>query len=210
MKPKRFFQEPNCAWSTKQCDFILREVRSSEITVTIDTDKKKAALSFHYDEKIIDMIKTIPGKWWVPDEKIWTIPLRRDLRAYLENLFNGHAELQFIEQEKPLLTVHSENGKSARTNADTTNKELFDPEEEESKPVQSSLFIDKLKNAMSVRKNSKTTFRNYSHHFRLFCEHINKPPEEATDDDISVWHNWKCSNFREGDNHSRCFKEGIG
>ena len=41
----------------------------TRISVLIDNVKKKAALRFPYDEKIIDLTKTIPGKWWVVDEK---------------------------------------------------------------------------------------------------------------------------------------------
>ena len=34
------------------------------------------ALQFKYDRVLVGLIRTIPGRWWHPDEKYWTIPER--------------------------------------------------------------------------------------------------------------------------------------
>jgi len=44
-------------------------------------------ITFRYDPKVIDIVKTVPGKRWVPEFKYWTIPL--DKLGFLIKAFEG-------------------------------------------------------------------------------------------------------------------------
>jgi hypothetical protein len=46
------------------------------VLVSIHTlDKREAAVRFPYDENLIDIVRDVPGRRWVPASKYWTIPL---------------------------------------------------------------------------------------------------------------------------------------
>lgn len=42
--------------------------------VIITTDGIRATVHFPYDEDLVDLIRGIPGRKWVAEEKFWTIP----------------------------------------------------------------------------------------------------------------------------------------
>lgn len=123
----------------------------TKIDVSIDTATKTATLRFAYDHTIVELIKEIPGKRWIPDKKVWTIPLRDDLQPFLQNHFREYGTCVFESTEKSSLTILPRD------------------------------FIDTMKK----QRNSRSTIRSYSHHLELFLRFIDKPPEKATDADIS-------------------------
>ena len=44
-------------------------------------------LKFPYDPIAIDLIKQVPGRRWVPESKVWTIPV--DKLGFFLNQFKG-------------------------------------------------------------------------------------------------------------------------
>jgi hypothetical protein len=44
------------------------------VTARIIVDGESAAISFPFDQVLIDLVKTIPGRQWVKAEKVWRIP----------------------------------------------------------------------------------------------------------------------------------------
>lgn len=52
-------------------------------------------ITFKYDPRVIARIKLVPGRRWVPSEKIWTIP--RDKLGFLLAQFKGSEYEQFIK-----------------------------------------------------------------------------------------------------------------
>jgi hypothetical protein len=47
-------------------------------TATITKDPKSrytALVRFRYDRAAVDAIKTVPGRSWDPDRKVWTVPI---------------------------------------------------------------------------------------------------------------------------------------
>lgn len=44
-------------------------------------------IRFRYDPVIVDLIKNVPGRWWIPEQKIWTIP--KDRLGFLLAQFKG-------------------------------------------------------------------------------------------------------------------------
>jgi hypothetical protein len=57
------------------------------VYVQIIKPANRAILDFKYHPPIVELVKSIPGKVWFPDNKFWTIPVRPDLEQYLNNLF---------------------------------------------------------------------------------------------------------------------------
>lgn len=55
--------------------------------ITVRQDKEIYEIFTHYDPVIIEMIKQIPGRRWVPERKAWTIP--RNNLGFFVNIFKG-------------------------------------------------------------------------------------------------------------------------
>lgn len=56
--------------------------------------EKRVGLFFTYDPGLIELVKTIPGRRWSPDEKCWHFPFRPDYFTFLQRHFTGRAEVR--------------------------------------------------------------------------------------------------------------------
>lgn len=54
-------------------------------------------------------------------------------------------------------------------------------------PSAEIILPEEFLNAMKKKRNSRSTKKNYSHHLKLFLQFIDKPAEEATDEDIGSY-----------------------
>ncbi len=42
--------------------------------ISVIQDNDVYIIRFPYDEKLKDIVKDVPGRRWIPEQKIWTIP----------------------------------------------------------------------------------------------------------------------------------------
>lgn len=54
---------------------------------------KRVKLVFPFDRRLIEKVKTLPGKAWSESEKCWHLPFRSDHLAFLRKTFAGLAEI---------------------------------------------------------------------------------------------------------------------
>lgn len=69
--------------------------------INVIQNDKVYEISFPYDINVISLIKNVPGRCWVPERKIWTIPL--DRLGFLINQFKGtdyESSLNIVSDEK--------------------------------------------------------------------------------------------------------------
>jgi site-specific recombinase XerD len=52
-------------------------------------DNGQLIVTFPYSPERVEKIKTIPGKWWHPEEKHWTVPFADGMVEQLVSLFEG-------------------------------------------------------------------------------------------------------------------------
>ena len=59
-------------------------------------------VSFPYDNKIVDVIRSLPTRFWNKDEKEWEVPLKK-LQYLLDNLSDYDFDIsgKYVELEKP-------------------------------------------------------------------------------------------------------------
>jgi site-specific recombinase XerD len=72
----------------------------------------------------------------------------------------------------------------------TTDETAYKITASKQQPVPPSAEIilpEEFLNAMKKKRNSRSTRKNYSHHLKLFLQFIDKPAEEATDEDIGSY-----------------------
>ncbi len=53
----------------------------------------QAELTFQYDEKLVALVKTIPGRRYLPKNKSWIIPITDNSRQNIENIFRDSATI---------------------------------------------------------------------------------------------------------------------
>ncbi len=191
----------------------------TKIVVSINNRSKTAVLRFHYDYTIVELIKKIPGKRWIPEDKAWAVPIRDDLQPFLRNIFKGYGYCVFEEAEKPAQHAgkkHPDKPEHSVSPAPATTKNpaavkrkdpaavnrhnpaaIVKPDKstvESGRPGTDNNFSPSVVavpkefiDAMKKKRNGKSTIRSYSHHLKLFLQFLGKPPEQATDTDISAY-----------------------
>lgn len=58
-------------------------------------------IQFKYNQQVIELIKAVPGRRWVPEDKMWTIPA--DKLGFLIAQFKAtpfESELKIVSQEQ--------------------------------------------------------------------------------------------------------------
>lgn len=66
---------------------------------------KRVKLVFSFDRRLIEKVKTLPGRAWSESEKCWHLPYRSDYLAYLKQAFSGLAE---ILPDKPAIVYNAQ------------------------------------------------------------------------------------------------------
>ena len=61
--------------------------------------KNCIALSFKYNDDLINRVKMISGRKWDPEKKVWYFPYREDMVKFLEDHFRGYADIKYMKQE---------------------------------------------------------------------------------------------------------------
>jgi hypothetical protein len=146
------------------------------ISVYINDQQNIATLSFPYDPNIVEIIKTINGRRWIPGEKVWTIPLRSDVRPFLTALFKNRACCEFInDNTRPASAIGSS------TSAPLHRENAGIPPHTKITAKAPQTFIDYL----IKKRYSKCTIRNYTHHLTRFLQYVNKPGELISAVDVS-------------------------
>lgn len=56
--------------------------------VTINSDGQgRPLVTFPSSETQIEQIKRVPGRWWIPDQRMWSVPDTPEVRAALAEIF---------------------------------------------------------------------------------------------------------------------------
>jgi len=118
-------------------------------------------ISFSYDPDIVEAIKKVPERRYDPESRIWTVPVEVCSVNRLRNHLAKVAEVRVIE--------------SSEKNPDKT---FVQPEKTPQIPLPQE-FLDHL----ARRRYSRSTVKNYSHHFRQFML-FTKKECDFSDDDI--------------------------
>ena len=121
-----------------------------------------------YNKKLIEEIKTIKGRKYIPALKAWSIPYYENYKKYLHQKFGGNYQLNFSEPHKKEITSQKDN----KTNP--------------SQKAQND-FLTKLQ----VKRYSQNTLRNYTAHFNTFCNYFKgSDPEKLTDENVYEYLNY--------------------
>ena len=131
--------------------------------------KKYLQLIFQYDKEIIAVIKTLPGRVWLPDKKSWYINFEAQTVNRLVEVFSGRVCLDFELMPDP----------SLKTEGNKTGTEItLSPLEDVDK-----LRIEKLRDFMVHRRYSPNTVRTYCEIITTYLRYIKplKADEEVKD-----------------------------
>ena len=63
------------------------------MAVLVKQNNEIYEISFKYDTKMIEIVKSVPGRAWNPDKKIWTIP--KDKLGFLIQAVEAYLRLQY-------------------------------------------------------------------------------------------------------------------
>ena len=112
-------------------------------------------LSFDFDDEILDVVRALPRRRYLCDERVWLIPITALSRSSLAGRLEKVARLEFVDTPEHM-------GVSGK------------PE-----PTLPPLFVEQLVR----RRYSKHTIRNYSQHLRRFLNWLG-PDREIADEAI--------------------------
>jgi len=76
------------------------------IDETLYEGERRLKLHFNYNNDLIRIVKSIPGRKWSPDMKCWHIPYRDDFHDYLVKYFSlsvNEDPSQYVEKEQKLI-----------------------------------------------------------------------------------------------------------
>ena len=125
--------------------------------------KKRIAVFFKYDQRLIDRIKNIPDRKWDAKNKCWHIPYRDNYLDYLNKEFKG--EIKFIPCES--LSIKNDHTVSETNNGNSVRI----PKE----------YLETLK----LKRYSKNTIKSYLNHFKHFLDYYhNIKPQEISEEQI--------------------------
>lgn len=120
----------------------------------------RAILDFTYHASIVELVKSIRGKSWFPDNKFWTIPMRPDLETYLNNLFCNVAICHFSTTDTiPASLLYQHPSSTGRTNPSPPINSSPSTKTTTQDPISS--LVKKLCIELKVRNYSRKTIRNY-------------------------------------------------
>lgn len=122
------------------------------------TQSDKLSLSFKYDKRTIDKIKSIEGRKWDTFNKYWTIPNNINSINDIKKLFK---KSEIIDQKSLIY-----NDKEAR---DITSKQA----------VLKNIDIE-----LKIRGYSPKTRKNYKSHIRRLLEYHEKQPKDLDKQDL--------------------------
>ena len=118
-----------------------------------------------YTPDRVNQIRTVPGREWDSKKKRWSVPHTDDILERLQALFEGES----IHIDPALRTGESE--ESEIRTASYTNQEA----------------LEAVENEFKLRRYRFTTRKAYRPHIRRFLEHLGKPPQEATPEEIYAY-----------------------
>lgn len=124
------------------------------------SNEKTLVIRFKYNMDVVSAIKNIPGRRWVPEDKVWTVPYTLDVIAQLIRFFqnyNIHVDPQ-LQQECYLL--------QPLDNKATESDSSFNV------PYWSAAQKQSLKDALLVRGYSSKTMKAYFGHVERFFTYI--------------------------------------
>ncbi len=131
----------------------------------IPAERGLFAVRLPYSMELINLIKNIEGRRWVPGRKVWVFPDQNDnLRSILESILNNPALPQldiFIGDPDILKLPH-------KAGIDIT---VYDE-------------LEKLKKELTVRKYSSKTIKSYIHYTGELFRFSGKSGETITRDDV--------------------------
>ncbi|MEA1911408.1 MAG: hypothetical protein U9N32_07000, partial [Spirochaetota bacterium] len=64
-------------------------------------------IEFQYDKFVADMVKSIPGRKYLPEKRVWIIPKTKNFRSAISKYFDNTVILEFKE-DQPVKTVPDE------------------------------------------------------------------------------------------------------
>jgi site-specific recombinase XerD len=127
------------------------------ITLHHDRGEERIAVSFPYDPWLVDKIRSVQGRWWHSERRIWTVPNRPGAIEQLLDLFSGER----IELDPALSS-----GPGQEPNwADHT-------------------LIADLDQDLALRGYSQRTRKSYQRHVVRFLRWLNREPETATEAEL--------------------------
>lgn len=160
-------------------------------TVHICFDESVAILSFAYNESIINRIRSIPWRKWNKEERVWTIPLRSDIKRFLIETFHPVARCIFDDENSNLSTEASKTDQTSpilkkSQSTISTNPPPLESQDFKSQPT-TPLVPQKYIDLLTKKRYSLHTIRNYCKHLELCCKYHNKTIDQIRDDDISAY-----------------------
>ena len=134
-------------------------------------------LKFSYDQKLIELVKTLHGAKWSHSKRVWHIPYDLEMPDKLKFLFNEHgAELNYVNEFMELPKLQSLKAKP--------NDAL---------PEASAEHVEKLKAMMSwmrSRRYSESTIATYTDAMKTFLRFFgDKSISDINNDDVVTFNN---------------------
>jgi len=159
---------------------VYGRIRKPTITVTVE--ENLVLLSFRYDDRLVELVRRIPGRFWHVDRKIWSVPNHPDVLRELEKYFEKHA----------VINVQT----SASCSPDSTTENDGQVHQKPGKPIPHHLVPAEFISLLKKKRYSHHTIRNYSSHLASFLDFADKTADDVTEEDISDYM-LHCSNTDE-------------
>ncbi|POR00579.1 hypothetical protein AU468_09540 [Alkalispirochaeta sphaeroplastigenens] len=138
----------------------MRGTKNTKATLRVTKEQELYRLAFAYDPAIVTLVRSLPGRVWLPDEKIWTVPRARIDEASLQRRLGSLAELVFDSPD------------------DASARESTEIEDE----------LRTCREHLQRRRYSRHTVKNYLHHIRQYL-HSSSRATSADDEAIITYVN---------------------
>ena len=139
----------------------------------------QAELAFNYDKELVNQVKAIPGRRYLPDRKVWIIPFDKKAPREIRKFFDQTVEIRISG------TGHTGASASSAPAADPVSAGP-DPLRAWPPPAGAMLLPEAYTAELSLRRYSKHTVRSYGAAFAGFLDYYRgRNPEELTDEDVN-------------------------
>jgi len=139
----------------------------------------QAELAFDFDKELVDQVKAIPGRRYLPDRKVWVIPFDKKAPRAVRKFFDPGVEIRIsgLGHAGPEFPPHSG---EAPVSAKPESFRAWPP------PAGAALLPEAYTAELTLRRYSKNTKRSYGAAFAGFLAfYQGRDPKELTDEDVN-------------------------
>ena len=156
------------------------------VSVQIKDTLDKIKIFIPYQESLVTLIRTIPGREWNRDEKRWYIPRTAAALNHLKNLFSSH-KIEIPSSLNELLVKDLSDKSWPEVDRRISLKDRRIESRSPFTDRRASNLVDIVSRQMRIRNYSPKTIKLYKNILLDFAKYMKKPLRDINNEEINIY-----------------------